>query len=102
MMLWRSRGGQEERPKRARMSRRRETRPAVLEVAILLLSGVFAASEPAQVTTSTQPGTCATLRDLAKSVHNPFEDFVKVPLQSTTGFSIGRITTRERALTFSR
>jgi hypothetical protein len=28
-------------------------------------------------------------RHLAKSVHNPFEDFIKVPLQSTTGFSIG-------------
>jgi len=27
--------------------------------------------------------------DLAKSVHNPFEDFVKVPIQATTGFNVG-------------
>jgi hypothetical protein len=30
-----------------------------------------------------------TPQELAKSVHNPFEDFIKIPLQSTTGFSIG-------------
>jgi hypothetical protein len=30
-----------------------------------------------------------TPQDLAKSVHNPFEDFVKVQIQSTTGFNIG-------------
>jgi hypothetical protein len=27
--------------------------------------------------------------ELAKSVHNPFEDFVKVPIQATTGFNLG-------------
>jgi len=70
--------------------RRRKTRgAALLELAILLLGGVFVPSAPAQVATSTQPGTNSTLQDLAKSVHNPFADFVKVPLQSTTGFSIG-------------
>ena len=51
---------------------------------------MLAASGQAQVTTSTQPGTSLTPQELAKSVHNPFEDFVKVPLQSTTGFSIGQ------------
>jgi hypothetical protein len=58
---------------------------------LLLLSAVLAASAhaqnaspPAQATTS-----IITAQDLAKSVHNPFEDFVKVPLQSITGFSIG-------------
>jgi hypothetical protein len=30
-----------------------------------------------------------TEQDLAKSVHNPFEDFVKVPIQAATGFNIG-------------
>jgi len=30
-----------------------------------------------------------TQLDLAKSVHNPFEDFVKVPIQATTGFNVG-------------
>ncbi len=29
-------------------------------------------------------------QELAIAVHNPFEDFVKVPIQSTTGFQIGR------------
>jgi len=64
----------------ARMSRRRKTRRALLEVAIFVLGGVFVASAQAQQTTPTQPGTSATPQDLAKSVHNPFEDFVKVPL----------------------
>jgi hypothetical protein len=31
-----------------------------------------------------------TDQELAVSVHNPFEDFVKVPVQSTTGFQLGR------------
>jgi rhodanese-related sulfurtransferase len=57
-------------------------------VAILLFGGVLAASAHAQQTTPSQP-IGATPQDLAKSVHNPFEDFVKVSLQSTTGFSIG-------------
>lgn len=75
--------------KDARAFCRRKTRRVLLEVAILLLGGVLVASAPAQVTTPTRPGTSATPQELAKSVHNPFEDFVKVPLQSTTGFSIG-------------
>ena len=31
-----------------------------------------------------------TDQELAISAHNPFQDFVKVPIQSTTGFQIGR------------
>ena len=65
-------------------------RPRVLlEVAILLLGGVLAMPAQAQMTASTQPRTSATPQELAKSVHNPFEGFVKLPLESTTGFSIG-------------
>lgn len=62
-------------------------RRVLLELAILLLGGMLCTAVQAQVTT--QAGASATLQELAKSVHNPFEDFVKVPLQSTTGFSIG-------------
>jgi hypothetical protein len=75
--------------KRARVSCRRKARRVLLEVAIILLGGMLTVSVQAQQMTPTQPGTGATPLDLAKSVDNPFEDFVKVPLQSTTGFSIG-------------
>lgn len=71
------------------MSCRRKKRQALLEVAILLLGGVFVAAALAQQMTPTQPGTNTTPQDLAKDVHDPFEDFVKIPLQSTTGFNIG-------------
>lgn len=69
------------------MSSRLKTRGVLLELSILLLGGVLGAAAQAQVIT--QPGTSITPQVLAKSVHNPFEDFVKVPLQSTTGFSVG-------------
>jgi hypothetical protein len=54
-----------------------------------VLGTVLSALAQAQQTAPVQPGSNLTPQDLAKSVHNPFEDFVKVPLQSTTGFSIG-------------
>jgi len=41
---------------------------------LLLLGRQFAASAQTQPTT---PGTNATPQELAKSIHNPFEDFVK-------------------------
>jgi len=44
---------------------------------------------PAYAQTTGQNGNSATPQDLAKSVHNPFEDYIKVQLQSATGFSIG-------------
>lgn len=87
-LLTSARAGDQER-KDGRVPYRRKPRRTLLEVAMLLLSGVLVASAPAQVTTSAQPGTGTTPQQLAKSVHNPFEDFLKVPLQSTTGFSIG-------------
>jgi hypothetical protein len=70
----------------ARVSSRLMARRILPQVTILLLGGMLGAAQ-AQVTT--QVVTSTTPQDLAKSVHNPFEDFVKVPLQSTTGFSIG-------------
>jgi hypothetical protein len=59
------------------------------QLAILLLGGMLMLCTAAQAQVTTQPGTSVTPQELAKSVHNPFEDFVKVPLQSTTGFSVG-------------
>jgi hypothetical protein len=59
------------------------------QLAILLLGGMLMLCTAAQAQVTTQPGTSVTPQQLAKSVHNPFEDFVKVPLQSTTGFSVG-------------
>ena len=40
-------------------------------------------------TPSTASPTLESPQDLAKSVHNPFEDFVKLPIQAETGFRIG-------------
>jgi len=58
----------------------------------LLLSAVLAVSARAQQTpTPAQPSPSAMSdQELAIAVHNPFEDFVKVPIQSTTGFHLGR------------
>jgi hypothetical protein len=56
-----------------------------------LLSAVLVVSAHAQgVPPPAQPPTgVITDQELAKSVHNPFEDFVKLPIQSTTGFDLG-------------
>ena len=51
-----------------------------------LISAVVAVSAHAQQS----PTPSLTAQQLAISVHNPFEDFVKVPIQSTTGFQLGR------------
>jgi hypothetical protein len=48
---------------------------------------LIASASFAQQTPSAAPTISA--QDLAKSVHNPFEDFVKIPLETTTGFRIG-------------
>ena len=58
---------------------------------LLLLSALLATSAQAQNTSSpAQPYTSGTTdQDLAKSVHNPFEDFVKLSIQSATGFNLG-------------
>ncbi|MGO9061381.1 MAG: transporter [Candidatus Binataceae bacterium] len=57
----------------------------------LLLSIVLAASAHAQQASppAQSPANVLTDQELAISVHNPFEDFVKVPIQSTTGFQLG-------------
>ncbi len=60
-----------------------KTRLRFLEIGIFLLLGTFPSIAAAQLATSLAP------QDLAKSAHNPFEDFVKVPIQVTTGFGIG-------------
>jgi hypothetical protein len=65
------------------------TPSSLLSVATFLLAGAFAAPLCAQQTATTPPIMSTTPQELAKSVHNPFEDFIKIPLQSTTGFSIG-------------
>jgi hypothetical protein len=66
-------------------------RASSITVLGLLLSIVLAASAPAQQasTTAQSPTGVLTDQELAKSVHNPFEDFVKLPIQSTTGFQVG-------------
>jgi hypothetical protein len=57
----------------------------------LLLSAVLAVSAHAQQVSTPAPSPTSVMTDqeLAISVHNPFQDFVKVPVQSTTGFEIG-------------
>ncbi|MGC2442124.1 transporter [Candidatus Binatus sp.] len=52
-----------------------------------LVAPVHAQQAP---TPAQSPTTAMTAQELAISVHNPFQDFVKVPIQSTTGFQLGR------------
>jgi len=58
---------------------------------VMLLSAVLAVSAHAQQasTPAPLPAGMTTNQVLAISVHNPFEEFVKVPIQSTTGFELG-------------
>ena len=55
---------------------------------LLLLNAIMVTSARAQ--DATQPASAITAQDLAKSVHNPFEDFVKISIQSATGLALGR------------
>jgi len=56
----------------------------------LLLSAVLAVSAKAQQASTPAPSpSVMSDQELAIAVHNPFEDFVKVPIQSTTGFQLG-------------
>jgi hypothetical protein len=50
----------------------------------IVLNGTASAQEPTPAAT-----TGVTSQDLAKSVHNPFEDFVKVPIEADTNFRVG-------------
>jgi hypothetical protein len=54
----------------------------------ILFAALLASSARAQQTTVVSPAA-ESAQDLAKSVHNPFEDFVKIPIQAETGFRIG-------------
>ncbi|HYB90966.1 MAG TPA: hypothetical protein VEC38_07970 [Candidatus Binataceae bacterium] len=54
----------------------------------LTIGSVLAPSARAQEATPVSTPAISP-QDLAKSVHNPFEDFVKVPLQAAIGFRIG-------------
>ncbi|MGD0074420.1 MAG: transporter [Candidatus Binataceae bacterium] len=57
----------------------------------VLLSAVVAGSAYAQQAPPPAQPTTGGMSDqeLAKSVHNPFEDFFRLPIQSTTGFQVG-------------
>ena len=61
-------------------------------VLALILSAFLVAPVHAQQapTPAQSPTTAMTAQELAISVHNPFQDFVKIPIQSTTGFQLGR------------
>jgi hypothetical protein len=61
----------------------------LLSVGAFLLAEVFAAPARPQQTAPSAPTISTNPQELAKSVHNPLEDFIKISLQSTTGFSIG-------------
>jgi hypothetical protein len=71
---------------------------------LILLSAALAVSAHAQdASPPAQPPTrVTTAQDLAKSVHNPFEDFVKLSIQSATDLNSVRITTPATASTSSR
>jgi hypothetical protein len=60
-----------------------------LSLVTFLLAGVFATPAHPQQSPSSNPAMSTPPQELAKSVHNPFEDFIKIPFQSTTGFNIG-------------
>ncbi|HUA35225.1 MAG TPA: hypothetical protein VMA09_16575 [Candidatus Binataceae bacterium] len=58
-----------------------------------MLLGVFlSASALAQQAATPASSTTSAMsaQELPVSVHNPFEDSVKIPIQSTTGFQLGR------------
>ena len=50
----------------------------------IVLNGTASGQEATPAATSG-----VTSQDLAKSVHNPFEDFVKVPIEADTNFGVG-------------
>jgi hypothetical protein len=57
----------------------------------LLLCAFLATSAHAQQAPTPAPSpSVMSDQALAISAHNPFEDFVKIPVQSTTGFQLGR------------
>ena len=68
----------------ARSRHRKPCRLVGIALALgMLLPGLARAQQAAA------PPTNPTPLELAKSVHNPFEDFVKVPIEVTSGFNLG-------------
>lgn len=61
------------------------------QLAIVLAIAMFAVAARAQQAAApvhaVQP--TVTLQDLSRSAHNPFDDFVTVPIQASTGFDLG-------------
>jgi hypothetical protein len=65
--------------------------PSATVLGFLLSAVLTVTAQAQQASTPTQsPTVVLSDQDLAKSVHNPFANFVKVPIQSTTGFQLGR------------
>ena len=57
----------------------------------LLLSAFLTAPAHSQQSSTPAPSPAALSNQaLAIAVHNPFEDFIKVPIESDTGFQLGR------------
>ena len=65
------------------------THLAVYGVGTLVLAGMFTAPALPQQTAPSSFTNATSPQELAKNVHNPLEDFFKVAIQSTSGFSIG-------------
>jgi hypothetical protein len=62
--------------------------PQTLIMLFCLLLGASSVTS-AQAQETVPPANTVTPQELAKSTHNPFEDFVKLPFESDTGVSIG-------------
>ena len=60
----------------------------LLILSVLALGSWRGASAQTQQPTPL-PTSTVSLQDLAKIVHNPFEDYVKLPFQFSTGFNVG-------------
>ena len=67
------------------MFKRRSRRAVALCILLAIFLGRRTSAQQAPNSTS----AAISERDLAKSVHNPFEDFIKIPIQAATGFRIG-------------
>ncbi len=72
-----------------RCPRRRQQEIRYRSLLLLAMVLLWVVPAAAQQVPMAQPTTALSPQDLAKSVHNPFEDFVKLPLQWTTGFAMG-------------
>ena len=64
--------------------------PSAIVLGLLLSTALAVSAQAQQAPTPAQASTSVmTDQELAIAVHNPFEDFVKVPIQSATGFQLG-------------